>query len=89
MPKSVYKLIGNNVPHAYSPFETLTGPSGSPHGTRTRIGWIVWNVLRTSWLPSDSQEVNEIVNSVTIESFVESDTKLEEVQENSNKCRLP
>ena len=26
----------------------LTGPSGSPHATRTKLGWVVWNVLRDS-----------------------------------------
>jgi hypothetical protein len=31
-------LIGSNVPDAYAPFEVVTGPSGSPHATRTRLG---------------------------------------------------
>ena len=74
-------LIGNNVPDAYSPFEILTGPSGSPHGTRTRIGWIVWNVLRNS----DTHEVNR----VSIDSYVESDTKLEEMFRNSLDIDFP
>jgi hypothetical protein len=39
-------MIGNNVPDAYTPFELATGPSGSPHATKTRLGWIIWNVLR-------------------------------------------
>jgi hypothetical protein len=39
-------LIGNNVPDAYTPLELKTGPRGSPHGARSLLGWIVWNVLR-------------------------------------------
>ena len=39
-------LIGNNVPDAYSPLEVITGPTGSPHATRSRLGWVVWNLIR-------------------------------------------
>jgi hypothetical protein len=39
-------LIGNGVPDAYSPLQSLTGPPGSPHAVRTRLGWITWNVVR-------------------------------------------
>ena len=40
-------LIGkNHVPDAYSPIEVRTGPRGSPHSTRTLIGWVAWNVIR-------------------------------------------
>jgi hypothetical protein len=39
-------MIGNNVPDAYTPFKVATGPSGSPHSTKTRLGWIVWNLIR-------------------------------------------
>ncbi|XP_077978758.1 uncharacterized protein LOC144434177 [Glandiceps talaboti] len=42
----VGQLIGNNVANAYTPLQTLTGPSNSPHATRTRLGRIVWNVVR-------------------------------------------
>jgi len=49
-------MIGNNVPDAYAPFEIATGPSGSPHATRTRLGWILWNVLRDK----SSFEVNRV-----------------------------
>ncbi|XP_046564520.1 uncharacterized protein LOC124273324 [Haliotis rubra] len=41
-------LIGGNAPDAYSPFEVKVGPEGSPHATRTRLGWILWNVVRPS-----------------------------------------
>ena len=47
-------LIGGNVPDAYTPFEVRTGPTGSPHGTRTRLGWIFWNVLRSPSASHDS-----------------------------------
>lgn len=49
-------MIGNNVPDAYAPFELATGPSGSPHATRTRLGWILWNVLCDKY----SLEVNRV-----------------------------
>ena len=39
-------MIGNNIPDVYTPMEMRTGPAGSPHATRTRIGWIPWNVIR-------------------------------------------
>ena len=39
-------LIGNNVPDAYSPLEIKTGPKGTPHAARSRLGWILWNVVR-------------------------------------------
>ncbi|XP_006819072.1 uncharacterized protein LOC102802310 [Saccoglossus kowalevskii] len=39
-------MIGNAVADAYTPQETLTGPSGSPYATRTRLGWAVWNMVR-------------------------------------------
>lgn len=39
-------MIGNNVSDAYTPFKVATGPSGSPHATKTRLGWIVWNLIR-------------------------------------------
>lgn len=34
-------MIGNNVPDAFTPFDVATGPSGSPHATKTRLGWIL------------------------------------------------
>ncbi|XP_041349189.1 uncharacterized protein LOC121368518 [Gigantopelta aegis] len=39
-------LIGNNVPDAYTPFEVKSRPEGSPHAVKTRLGWIVWNMIR-------------------------------------------
>lgn len=39
-------LIGNNVPDAFTPLEVRTGPRGSPHASKTRLGWLLWNVLR-------------------------------------------
>ena len=45
---SVDLLIGNNVPDAYSPLEVRTGPRGSPHATKTALGWVAWNVVRSS-----------------------------------------
>ena len=39
-------LLGNNVPDAYSPYEVRVGPSGSSYASRSRLGWIAWNVIR-------------------------------------------
>ena len=55
-------MIGSNVADAYAPFEIATGPSGSPHATKTRLGWIVWNMLR------DYQDTNSVVNRAHLES---------------------
>jgi hypothetical protein len=53
------------MPDAYTPFELATGPSGSPHATKTRLGWIIWNVLRDR----TSFEVNRVfVESVNDET---------------------
>ncbi|XP_061191695.1 uncharacterized protein LOC133199905 [Saccostrea echinata] len=76
-------LIGSNVPDAYAPFEVVTGPSGSPHATRTRLGWIVWNVLRE--VGSGSYDVNK----VTLERYCECDTKLEELVKASINSDFP
>ncbi|XP_046564200.1 uncharacterized protein LOC124273030 [Haliotis rubra] len=41
-------LIGNNMPDAYTPMMVKTGPQGIPHATRTLLGWVVWNVVRST-----------------------------------------
>ncbi|XP_041365661.1 uncharacterized protein LOC121380763 [Gigantopelta aegis] len=41
-------LTGNNVSDAYSPIEIITGPQNSPHAIKTRLGWVLWNVIRGS-----------------------------------------
>ncbi|XP_046577994.1 uncharacterized protein LOC124285766 [Haliotis rubra] len=45
---SIELLIGNNVPDAYTPQQVRTGEQGTPHATKTRLGWILWNVVRNS-----------------------------------------
>jgi hypothetical protein len=39
-------LIGNNVPDAYTPLDLKTGVRGSPHATKTLLGWVAWNIIR-------------------------------------------
>ena len=39
-------LIGNNIADAYTPLEVRVGPSGTPYASRTRLGWVAWNVIR-------------------------------------------
>ena len=34
------------VPDDYTPFEVATGSTGSPHATKTSLGWIIWNLVR-------------------------------------------
>jgi hypothetical protein len=41
-------LIGNNIADAYTPLDVRTGPRGSPHATKTRLGWVIWNLHRRS-----------------------------------------
>lgn len=55
-------LIGNNVPDVYSPYEVRTGERGSPHASRTAIGWIPWNIIRQG-----ASEISPVVNRVGIE----------------------
>jgi hypothetical protein len=65
-------LIGNNVPDAYSPLEIKTGPSGSPHAVKSRLGWIVWNLMRPAKAVDGPLTVNH-VDVLAVE-------KLEEIQ---------
>lgn len=37
---SVDLLIGNNVPAALASIDVITGPVGSPHATKTVLGWL-------------------------------------------------
>ncbi len=39
-------MIGNNIPDAYAPLDVRTGPAGSPHAIKTKLGWVVWGVVR-------------------------------------------
>lgn len=61
----------------------VTGPSGSPHATKTRLGWIVWNVLR------EGETRTCDVNRVTIEQYCECDMKLEELVKASINSDFP
>jgi hypothetical protein len=56
-------LLGNNVPDAYVPLEVRTGPRGSPHASRTLLGWIPWNVIR------DGSRGNYSVNEVQVKAI--------------------
>ncbi|XP_022335109.2 uncharacterized protein LOC111131734 [Crassostrea virginica] len=76
-------LIGSNVPDAFAPYEVISGPSGSPHATKTRIGWIVWNILRE--IHAEARDVNK----VTIEQYCECDMKLEELVKTSINYDFP
>lgn len=76
-------LLGSNVPDAFAPYDVVTGPSGSPHATKTRLGWIVWNVLR------EGETRTHDVNRVTIEQYCECDMKLEELVKASINSDFP
>lgn len=76
-------LLGSNVPDAFAPYDVVTGPSGSPHATKTRLGWIVWNVLR------EGETRTCDVNRVTIEQYCECDMKLEELVKASINSDFP
>jgi len=34
-------LLRNDVPDAYSPLQVITGTSGTPHVSRTRLGFVI------------------------------------------------
>ncbi|XP_071944927.1 uncharacterized protein [Antedon mediterranea] len=51
-------LIGNAVAEAYCPLETITGPPNAPHATRTRLGWLIWNLVREGNDTGQSQPAN-------------------------------
>ncbi|KAK3086822.1 hypothetical protein FSP39_023974 [Pinctada imbricata] len=78
-------LLGSNVPDAYAPQEVITGPSGSPHATRTRLGWIIWNVLRSS--REDMQSYT--VNRAAVENHIEMDMRLEQLVKDSINLEFP
>ncbi|XP_069128774.1 uncharacterized protein [Argopecten irradians] len=59
-------MLGSNVPDAYTPTQVIAGPSGSPHATKTKLGWVIWNVIRNN----DSVEVNRLhIENETTESL--------------------
>lgn len=83
---SVGLMIGNNVPDAYTPFEVATGPTGSPHATKTRLGWIIWNLVR-----QDTPETYVVVNraQLTAISNIEENDKLEQLVKHSMNFDFP
>jgi hypothetical protein len=40
-------LLGNNISDASTPLEVRVGPRGTPYATRSVLGWIPWNIVRT------------------------------------------
>jgi hypothetical protein len=51
-------LLGNDVPDAYAPLQVITGPSGTPHVSRTRLGLVAWNIIRPNNTGSTLSRVN-------------------------------
>ena len=39
-------LLGNNVPGCMVPLELQRGPEGAPYAVRTRLGWVVWGLVK-------------------------------------------
>ena len=63
-------LLGNNVPDAYSHIAMKVGPPGSPHVTRTRIGLIAWNIIRSDSNTNSTHVVNSVNAAITkLEEF--------------------
>ena len=73
-------LIGYDIADAYTPLEVRTGPKGTPHATRSRLGWIPWNIAKT-----DIDHVN--VNF--IESKAQEIRNLETLMENAINMDFP
>ncbi|XP_064624565.1 uncharacterized protein LOC135486033 [Lineus longissimus] len=68
-------LIGNGVPDAYTPIKSVTGPQGSPHAVKTRLGWIAWNVVR------DGEEADQPMCPVPVNTAVTAIEKIDHMQE--------
>ena len=62
-------LLGNNIPDAYTPLEVRVGPTGTPYASLTRLGWIVWNVIRYS---GSSHSICHRADVQVIQTFEES-----------------
>lgn len=69
---TVWLMIGNDVPDAYTSFEVETGP----HATKTHLGWILWNLVRQH-VPETYSEVKRAQLSVI--SDIEQNNKLEQL----------
>ncbi|XP_014672653.1 PREDICTED: uncharacterized protein LOC106813111 [Priapulus caudatus] len=83
-------LIGNNVPDAYTPLEIRTGPSGSPHATKTRLGWVVWNVVRGVDVTAVSEHPNRfLVNRVEVIREMDEMKKLDHLVRSSINFDFP
>lgn len=78
-------LIGNNIPDAYIPLEIRTGPSNSPYATRTRLGWVVWSLMR------DGQEEQLLLNRAELSAVqcLEEIRKLEVLVQQGTKLDFP
>ncbi|XP_062588283.1 uncharacterized protein LOC134249947 [Saccostrea cucullata] len=84
-------LIGNNVPDAYTPFELAVGPRGSPHATRTRLGWIPWNIIRNRTtfdvnhvcIQNDGTQLDHILKQIMNFDFPEAELMVDDKKEYS------
>ncbi|XP_050416044.1 uncharacterized protein LOC126829914 isoform X3 [Patella vulgata] len=70
-------LIGNNVAEAYTPQEYRIGPQGSPHASKTAIGWILWNVLREENESSKLMANRVLSNSINLCAEIEQSQNLD------------
>ncbi|VDI48901.1 Hypothetical predicted protein [Mytilus galloprovincialis] len=77
-------MIGNNVPDAYTPYDIATGSVGSPHATRSRLGWIVWNLIRKDSIT----ETNAVVNRAQLTAIHENN-KLDSLVRKSINLDFP
>ncbi|XP_064650125.1 uncharacterized protein LOC135501515 [Lineus longissimus] len=78
-------LIRNGVPDAYSPLKSLTGPPGSTHAVKTRLGWVTWNVVRSS---CNRPDIGHPVNHVEV-TAVEELEKLDRLVRSSINLDFP
>lgn len=81
-------LIGNNEPDVYSPLEVVTGPCGSPHATRTLLGWTIWNLVRPTSQPSSTSMAVNRCEVTEIEEY-DSLEKLHELLRSSINLEFP
>ena len=78
-------LIGNNVADAYSPLEVRIGSSGAPYASRTRLGWVIWSLIRES----DSSLLSTNRGQICVIEQLENDRRLEQMCQKTMNMDFP
>ena len=77
-------LIGNNVPSCMMPLELRTGPEGSPYAAKTKLGWVVWGLMK-----NDNEKLLSCKSSVESIREIEYLNNLDERMRDFMNCEFP